>query len=101
MTNKKAFQNCIADQWIVEVKKEVKICKNSPYILVEGMRRGSIVLKDEHGFGYNKTSREAKDGITTWMCRKWQSRCKCPCSIKVSGDRIILQRNQHVHGPNE
>ena len=87
----------IADQWFVEVKKNVKIVKNSPYTLTEGIRKGSIVLRDEYGFGYNRQSRTGTDGVQTWNCRKWQSRCKCPVTIKVSGDRIILQRNQHSH----
>ena len=71
-----------------------------PFSLVRGVK-GSTLIVDDLGFQYSILSKqEETKEIKVYRCSK-RTILKCKASVKIKGDFIIVQRNEHNHSPPE
>ena len=71
-----------------------------PFVRVPGFR-GSVNIIDPlgHSYAINSKQEEYKE-VQHYRCSK-RTVLKCKASVKIKGDFIIVQRNEHNHSPSE
>jgi len=82
------------DNWSNEdvVLKENEILVNRPFFHIHAVGN-SVNIQDEEGFRYRKTH-DAKH-FQHWTCLRRNKGCKV--SIRIAGEIITVQRNEHNH----
>ena len=63
--------------------------------------KGSTLILDDFGFKYAiRSNQEESKEVKHYTCSK-RTCLKCKVSVKVKGDFIISQKNEHNHAPPE
>ena len=71
-----------------------------PFSRIRGMKESTLIV-DDLGYSYGILSKqEETKAIKVYRCSK-RTILKCKASVKIKGDFIIVQRNEHNHSPPE